>query len=273
MGKKNKAFKSAYSELYLVTPDVYKKLLSCITKSETADTEKLNGEFQTEDVVDTKISEIVPEPLEMVPEKAPTEQVAKIFEEDDETLNKILQRIDNMEKKQEQLYANTNSNADNGDQTTGQTELVRQQQPRVEPSKQQIEPRQEQQIPTPLKLQKPRSQKRSKRRFADISTPEFNPEFNDNVATKQKNLKIDSLKDRSKHRCEICGKTFTRAYSKMRHKAQVHGGSQAYTATAKNINPTPTQLKNEKRGSKRRKEVIFDQKKRYKQDDDYDDWS
>jgi hypothetical protein len=59
----------------------------------------------------------------------------------------------------------------------------------------------------------------------------------------------------------------------MRHKAQVHGGNQAYTAIAKNINPTPTQIKNEKRGSKRRKEVFFDQKKKFKKDLDYDDWS
>jgi hypothetical protein len=248
MGMKNKSFKSAYSELYLVTPAVYNKLLSCITKSETDDTEKLNGEFQTEDVVDTKISEMVPGPPEMVPDKVPTEQAAKNFEEDDDTLRIILQRIDKMEKMQEQLYANTNSNVDNGAQ----------QQHRVEPSQQQIEPQQEQQIPAPLKLKKRQS---TKRRFDNISTPEFNPEFNDNVATKQKYEKIDSVKDKSKHRCEICGKTFTRAYSKMRHKAQVHGGNQAYTATAKNISPTPTQLKNEKRGSKRRKEVFFDEKK------------
>jgi hypothetical protein len=261
MAPKSKAFKSAYSELYLVTPVVYNKLLSCITKSETDDTEKLNGEFQTDDVLDTKISEMVPEPLEpteMVTEQAPTEKVAKIFEEDDDTLGLILQRIDKMQKMQEQLYAKTNPTVDNEAPTTTPIEPVTQQQ---RPVRRKKEPRQQQQIPPPLKLTKKKS-----------------PEFNDNVATKQKIAKIGGLKAHSEHRCEICSKTFTRAYSKIRHKMQVHGKSQAYTATPKHITPTPTQIQNERRGTKRRKEVIMDPKKRYKEDPDaditeYDDWS
>jgi hypothetical protein len=262
MAPKSKAFKSAYSELYLVTPNVYKKLLSCITKSETDDTEKLNGEFQTDDVLDTKISEMAPEPaepIEMATEQAPTEKVAKIFEEDDDTLALILQRIDKMQEMQEQLYAKTNTTPNNEAPTTTPIEPVTQQQ---RPVRRKKEPQQQQQIPPPLKLTKKKS-----------------PEFNDNVATKQKIAKIDSLKARSsKHQCEICSKTFTRAYSKMRHKATVHAKSQAYTATPKNIIPTPTQLKNEQRGTKRRKEIIMDPKKRYKEDPyaditEYDDWT
>jgi hypothetical protein len=154
MAPKSKAFKSAYSELYLVTPNVYKKLLSCITKSETDDTEKLNGEFQTDDVLDTKISEMAPEPaepIEMATEQAPTEKVAKIFEEDDDTLALILQRIDKMQEMQEQLYAKTNTTADNEAPTTTPIEPVMQQQ---RPVRRKKEPQQQQQIPPPLKLTK-----------------------------------------------------------------------------------------------------------------------
>ena len=191
---RKKSFKSSYSELYLITKDIYNKVMTNITdNADQSHVTELNNTNESDNnpinsldtnsnyIPDTNLNDIPTKPLES---------------------GNVLSKIDELK----QLIINTKHETDQTDQTEVSDKGIQ-----TEPSY----------FDKNIATQTEKETQNPTVNVNTQTTPLVQSDVNNYLPTQPKIRQKPPMKEK-KFTCEICQKKFTRIYSKHRHKKTQH---------------------------------------------------